>query len=80
MLTMARVDCSKGQSDPRGKSELLMKSVKQQHEMAGKLLIKTLELKHGAHVRGIQKLERKIKAEKGFLESVQNNKLKITHL
>lgn len=67
---MASVNYTTGDGYLQHKNELLKQSVKEQHKMAGRLLIKALELKHSGHVKGVQKLERKIKAEKGFLESV----------
>ena len=44
--------------------------IKERIELAGKLLVKAQQLKHGGGIKGIQRIERKIKAEKNFLESV----------
>ena len=44
--------------------------IKERIELAGKLLVKAQQLKHGGGIKGFQRIERKIKAEKNFLESV----------
>lgn len=44
--------------------------IKERIELAGKLLVKAQQLKHGGSIKGFQRIERKIKAEKNFLESV----------
>ena len=45
--------------------------IQERVELAGKLLTKAQKLKHGGGVSGFQRIERKIKAEKSFLESVR---------
>lgn len=57
---------SEGES-ARDRSRLIRERI----ELAGKLLAKAQHLKHGAGIKGFQRIERKIKAEKNFLESVR---------
>ena len=47
-----------------------MLRIRERSAAASRLLEKAVELKQAAHVKGMQKLERKIKAERSFLESV----------
>ena len=51
----------------RDRSELIRERI----ELSSKLLAKAQHLKHGAGIKGFQRIERKIKAEKNFLESVR---------
>ena len=44
--------------------------IQERVELAGKLLTKAQQLKHGAGINGFHRVERKIKAEKTFLEAV----------
>ena len=44
--------------------------IKERTELAGKLLVKAQQLKHSGGIKGFQRIERKVKAEKNFLESV----------
>lgn len=44
--------------------------IQQQWELAGHLLEKALQLKQERHIHGMQRIERKIRAERSFLESV----------
>lgn len=44
--------------------------IEQQWELAGQLLEKALQLKQEKHIHGMQRVVRKIKAERAFLESV----------
>ena len=56
-------------------AEVLKGLVKQRWELAGRLLQKAIQLKHQAQIRGMQRTERKIKAERAFLESVSKKGL-----
>lgn len=47
--------------------------IQERIELAAKLLTKAQQLKHGAGIKGFQRIERKIKAEKTFLESVRRS-------
>ena len=47
--------------------------IKERIELAGSLLVKAQQLKHGGAIKGFQRIERKIKAEKNFLESVSSH-------
>lgn len=49
--------------------------IKERIELAGKLLIKAQQLKYGTGIKGFQRIERKIKAEKNFLESVSSSSM-----
>lgn len=51
-------------------ADLLRPTIQQRWELAGRLMQKALELKHGENIRGMQRVERKIRAERAFLESV----------
>lgn len=51
--------------------------IKERVDLAGKLLVKAQQLKHGGGIKGFQRIERKIKAEKNFLESVSRTVSKL---
>ena len=50
----------------------LRESLKRRWELSDRLLEKVSRLKHDHSIHGIQRVERKIVAEKAFLESVRN--------
>lgn len=54
--------------------------IKERIELAGNLLEKAQQLKHGGAIRGFQRIERKIKAEKNFLESVSDTVSSLDHI
>ena len=54
--------------------------IKERIELAGSLLVKAQQLKHGGAIKGFQRIERKIKAEKNFLESVSSTVSSLDHI
>jgi len=54
-----------------GGSRNLKHFIKRQWELAGQLVEKTQQLKQNGHIHGIQRIERKLSAERAFLESVR---------
>ena len=45
--------------------------IQQQWELTGQLVEKTRQLKQSGHIHGTQRVERKLRAERAFLESVR---------
>ena len=54
-----------------GGSRNLKHFIQRQWELAGQLVEKTQQLKQNGHIHGIQRIERKLSAERAFLESVR---------
>ncbi|CAI8031948.1 UPF0415 protein C7orf25 homolog [Geodia barretti] len=59
-----------------------LETIRERSELASRLLVQAQKLRLGRNVGGVQRVERKIKAEKGFLDSILSGHtaLRDTHL